>query len=204
MTDQVKHKQIVLATRNQGKVREFHNLFAPLGWSAVSVAAFPDVPEVVEDGDTFAANAIKKATTIAQHLGLPAVGDDSGLEVDALAGAPGVYSARFAGEHASDEENWRKLLDELQGVPLSRRTARFRCVLAYVEPGRPPIVASGVCEGVIAHEPAGEHGFGYDPVFFLPQRMCTMAQLAPEEKNRISHRAAAMRSLVEKLKEAGR
>ncbi|WP_420908787.1 XTP/dITP diphosphatase [Brevibacillus humidisoli] len=195
-------KRIVLATRNQGKVREFDKLFARLGWETVSVAAYPDAPEVVEDGDSFEANAIKKATTIANYLGLPAIGDDSGLEVDALKGAPGVYSARYAGERASDEENWRKLLSELKDVSLSKRTARFRCVLAYVEPGQAPIVASGQCEGVIVHEPAGDGGFGYDPVFFLPQRMCTMAQLEPDEKNRISHRAQAMQNLLQKLEEA--
>lgn len=205
MTEQQKqHKQIVLATRNQGKVREFQNLFAPLGWTAVSVAAFPEVPEVVEDGKTFEENARKKAVTIANHLGLPAIGDDSGLEVDALAGAPGVYSARYAGEQATDAENVQKLLAELEGVEMSQRTARFRCVLAYAEPGQPPIIVSGACEGVIAYEPAGEGGFGYDPVFFLPQRRCTMAQLSIDEKNRISHRAEAMRNLFASLKEAGR
>jgi XTP/dITP diphosphohydrolase len=193
-------KQIVLATRNQGKVREFNRLFADLGWEAVSLDAFSDAPEVVEDGETFEANALKKATTISAYLGVAAVGDDSGLEVDALEGRPGVYSARYAGETATDEENWRKLLKELSGVPLEKRTARFRCVLALVEPGREPIVASGHCEGVIVHEPAGTNGFGYDPVFFLPQQMRTMAQLTAEEKNRISHRSMALRRLMEKIK----
>jgi XTP/dITP diphosphohydrolase len=193
-------KQVVLATRNQGKVREFNRLFADLGWEAVSLDAFSDVPEVVEDGETFEANALKKATTISTYLGLPAVGDDSGLEVDALEGRPGVYSARYAGESATDEENWRKLLQELSGVPMEKRTARFRCALALVEPGKEPVLANGHCEGVIVHEPAGTNGFGYDPVFFLPQYMCTMAQLSADEKNRISHRAIAMRHLLEKIK----
>ncbi len=192
-------RQIVLATRNQGKVREFNRLFAAIGWEAVSLAAYPGAPEVVEDGDTFEANALKKAATIAEYLGRPVVADDSGLEVDALGGAPGVYSARYAGEGASDEDNWRKLLDALRDVPTEKRTARFRCVLAYVEPGKPPVVANGSCEGVILREPAGTGGFGYDPVFFLPQRMCTMAQLSPEEKNEISHRAMAMRQLLERI-----
>jgi XTP/dITP diphosphohydrolase len=197
-------KQVVLATRNQGKVREFERLFAPLGWEIHSLASYPDVPEVIEDGETFAANAIKKAVTIAEALGMAAVADDSGLEVDALDGRPGVYSARYAGEKASDEENWRKLLLELKDVPLEKRTARFRCVLAYVEPGGEPILASGTCEGVILSEPAGTNGFGYDPVFFLPGRMCTMAQLDPAEKNRISHRAQAMQSLLEEIRRSGK
>jgi XTP/dITP diphosphohydrolase len=193
-------KQVVLATRNQGKVREFNRLFADLGWEAVSLDAFPDAPEVVEDGDTFEANALKKARTVSTYLGMPAVGDDSGLEVDALEGRPGVFSARYAGENATDEDNWRKLLKELEDVPMERRKARFRCVLAFVEPGEEPIVASGACEGVIVREPSGTNGFGYDPVFFLPQYMCTMAQLTPEQKNQISHRAMALRSLWEKIK----
>jgi XTP/dITP diphosphohydrolase len=197
-------KQVVLATRNQGKVREFERLFAPLGWDVQSLAAYPDAPEVIEDGDTFAANAIKKAVTIAQSLGITAVADDSGLEVDALGGRPGVYSARFAGEDATDEENWRKLLTELKEVPLEKRTARFRCVLAYAEPDKEPLIASGTCEGIILHEPAGTNGFGYDPVFFLPQRMCTMAQLDAEEKNKISHRAQAMQNLLEEIRRNGR
>lgn len=194
-------QKIVLATRNKGKINEFASLFAPLGWEVVSVADFPQAPEVEEDGSTFEENAIKKAATIASVLGMTALADDSGLEVDALEGRPGVYSARYAGENATDEENWRKLLHEMQGVPMEKRTARFRCVLALVEPGKEPIVASGSCEGVILHEPAGENGFGYDPVFFLPQRMSTMAQLEKQEKNKISHRAVAMHNLMEKIRE---
>ncbi|GAA4704870.1 XTP/dITP diphosphatase [Brevibacillus fulvus] len=197
----LEQKRVVLATRNQGKVKEFDRLLAPLGWEVVSVSAYPDAPEVIEDGDTFAANAIKKAQTISQILGLPAIADDSGLEVDALDGRPGVYSARYAGEHATDEENWQKLLRELEKVPNEKRTARFRCTLAFVQPGQPPLLAEGKCEGVILREPAGTNGFGYDPVFFLPQRLCTMAQLPPEEKNRISHRAMALHNLLEKIRE---
>jgi XTP/dITP diphosphohydrolase len=197
----LKPKQIVLATRNQGKVREFDKLLAPLGWQVVSLSAFPEAPEVVEDGATFAENARKKAETISRFFGMAALADDSGLEVDALGGKPGVYSARFAGEKASDEENWRKLLTELQDVPMERRTARFRCVLALVQPGREPIFAEGQCEGIILREPAGSNGFGYDPVFFLPQLMCTMAQLDAEVKNTLSHRAKAMHNLIEKIRE---
>lgn len=195
-----KQAKIVLATRNQGKVREFQRLFAPLGWEVVSVDAYPQAPEVEEDGKTFEENAIKKAKTISDVLGITAIADDSGLEVDALDGAPGVYSARYAGEKATDEQNWRKLLDELKEVPLKKRTARFRCTLAFVQPGQEPITASGTCEGVIIHNPAGTNGFGYDPVFFLPDRLSTMAQLSPEEKSQISHRAKAMQALLEKLR----
>lgn len=193
-------KQVVLATRNQGKVKEFNRLFAESGWEGISLEGFDGVPEVVEDGDTFEANALKKAVTISTYLGLPAVGDDSGLEVDALQGRPGVYSARYAGEDATDEENWRKLLGELESVPDEERAARFRCTLAFVVPGKDPIMATGACEGVIAREPAGTNGFGYDPVFYLPQMGKMMAQLSPDEKNQISHRAHAMHRLLEALK----
>lgn len=190
-------KRIVLATRNQGKVREFNKLFAQLGWEGISLAEFEDVPEVVEDGDTFEANAIKKAVTISTYLNLPAVGDDSGLEVDALDGRPGVYSARYAGEDATDVDNWKKLLQELTDVPDEKRTARFRCTLALVEPGQEPLIATGSCEGTIAREPAGTNGFGYDPVFYLPAMDKRMAELSAEEKNQISHRAMAMQQLLE-------
>lgn len=194
-------KRVVLATRNQGKVKEFNKLFAVLGWEGISLAEFEGVPEVVEDGDTFEANALKKAITISTYLNLPAVGDDSGLEVDALNGRPGVYSARYAGEHATDEENWRKLLQEMADVPDEKRTARFRCTLAFVEPGQEPVIATGSCEGLIAREPAGTNGFGYDPVFSLPDLNKMMAQLLPEEKNQLSHRAKAMGNLLQMMGE---
>ncbi len=203
MPNQEKRMQVVIATRNQGKVREFQAMFEQLGWEAVSLAQFENVPEVVEDGETFEANARKKAETIARHLNLPTVGDDSGLEVDALGGKPGVYSARYAGEQASDEDNWRKLLKELAEVPNEKRTARFRCVLAFARPGEETLVASGQCEGVILREPAGHNGFGYDPVFFLPERLCTMAQLDSSVKNQISHRAHALHHLAEKIRGIG-
>lgn len=193
-------RKVVLATRNKGKVKEFNKLFAQLGWEGISLDEFEGVPEVVEDGDTFEANAAKKAREISTYLGMPAVGDDSGLEVDALGGRPGVYSARYAGEEATDEANWRKLLGELADVPAEKRTARFRCVLALAEPGRDPIIAAGFCEGVIAEEPRGTNGFGYDPVFYLPQQGKSMAELSPEEKNQISHRAMAMQNLLSALK----
>lgn len=193
-------KKVVLATRNQGKVKEFNRLFADYGWEGISLAQFEGVPEVVEDGDTFEANALKKAIEISTYLQLPALGDDSGLEVDALDGRPGVYSARYAGEEATDEQNWRKLLQELEDVPMEQRTARFRCTLALVIPGEEPIIANGACEGLIARGPKGTNGFGYDPVFYIPELGKRMAELLPEEKNRISHRAKAMQKLLEVLK----
>lgn len=193
-------RRVVLATRNQGKVKEFNRLFADLGWEGISLAEFEGVPEVIEDGETFEANALKKAVEISTYLNLPALGDDSGLEVDALDGRPGVYSARYAGEDATDEKNWRKLLDELDGVPMERRTARFRCTIAFVVPGFEPVITTGSCEGLIAKEPKGTNGFGYDPVFYIPEMEKMMAQLLPEEKNQISHRARAMNHLLEALK----
>ncbi|GED24860.1 non-canonical purine NTP pyrophosphatase [Brevibacillus agri] len=193
-------KKVVLATRNQGKVKEFNRLFADYGWEGTSLAQYEGVPEVVEDGDTFEANALKKAIEISTYLQLPALGDDSGLEVDALDGRPGVYSARYAGEEATDEQNWRKLLHELEDVPMEQRTARFRCTLALVVPGEEPIIATGACEGLIAREPKGTNGFGYDPVFYIPELEKRMAELLPEEKNQISHRAKAMQKLLEVLK----
>ena len=193
-------RRVVLATRNQGKVKEFNRLFAVLGWEGISLAEFEGVPEVIEDGETFEANALKKAIEISTYLNLPALGDDSGLEVDALDGRPGVYSARYAGEDATDEKNWRKLLDELDDVPMERRTARFRCTIAFVVPGSEPVITTGSCEGLIAKEPKGTNGFGYDPVFYIPEMEKMMAQLLPEEKNQISHRARAMNHLLEALK----
>ncbi|MGG1664154.1 XTP/dITP diphosphatase [Brevibacillus sp. NRS-1366] len=192
-------KKVVLATRNQGKVKEFNRLFADLGWEGISLAEFEEVPEVVEDKETFEANALKKAITISTYLNLPAMGDDSGLEVDALDGRPGVYSARYAGEDATDEQNWRKLLTELESVPMEQRTARFRCTLAFVVPGCDPIIATGSCEGLIAREAKGTNGFGYDPVFYIPEIEKMMAQLLPDEKNQLSHRARAMHHLLQKL-----
>lgn len=150
-----KLEKIVLATRNQGKVKEFRALLAPLGIDVRSAADFPGLPEVIEDGNTFAENAVKKAGVISEALGCPALADDSGLCVDALNDRPGVFSARYAGENASDEENIKKLLQELHGVPEPERTARFVCVLALIVPGNEDIKAEGVCEGRIATEPEG-------------------------------------------------
>lgn len=194
--------RLLLATRNRGKVAEFRALFAAVpALELVGLDDVPPLPEVVEDGDSFEANAAKKALGIAQGSGLLVLADDSGLEVDALEGAPGVFSARFAGPGATDADNNRKLLDLLKDVAHERRTARFRCVLALAEPSTSHQGAAvvrlehGVCEGRILFDPRGSHGFGYDPVFLPDGHERSMAEFEPEEKNRISHRARAARAM---------
>lgn len=184
-------RDIVLATRNRHKRDELAALLSDLDVRIRTLDEFPNVPEVVEDGETCQANAIKKAKTVAAATGMIAVADDTGLEVDALGGRPGVYAARYAGEQATYEDNWLKLLRELKGVPLARRTARFITVAAIASPEGDVQVAQGILDGQIAEEPSGSKGFGYDPVFLLPESGKTLAELSPEEKNRISHRAKA-------------
>jgi XTP/dITP diphosphohydrolase len=190
---------LVLATRNPDKCAELAALLGDLGIKIRTLADFPDAPEVVEDGDTCRANAVKKAIAIARHTGLPAVADDTGLEVEALDGRPGVHAARYAGERATYEDNWRKLIRELDGVPRQRRGARFITAAAVAMPSGNVEVAEGILEGVIAEAPAGTQGFGYDPIFVVPQLGKTLAQLAPGEKNRISHRARAFSKVREIL-----
>ncbi|WP_027355730.1 XTP/dITP diphosphatase [Desulfofundulus thermocisternus] len=191
--------KLVLATRNPGKVRELSQLLSPLGYEVLSLEHFPGVPEVVEDGATFRDNAVKKATAVARHTGQLALADDSGLEVDYLGGAPGVHSARFAGEGHDDRANNEKLLRLLAGVPPEKRTARFRCVVAVATPEGKVFTTEGTCEGVIAEEPRGEGGFGYDPLFYVPSCGKTFAELDPEVKNRISHRGRALALMREIL-----
>jgi XTP/dITP diphosphohydrolase len=190
---------LVLATRNPDKRVELAALLGDLGIKIRTLADFPEAPEVVEDGDTCRANSVKKAVAIARHTGLPAVADDTGLEVEALSGRPGVHAARYAGERATYEDNWRKLIRELDGVPQQRRRARFITVAAVAMPSGKVEVAEGMLEGVIAEAPAGTQGFGYDPIFVVPQLGKTLAQLAPGEKNRISHRARAFSKVREIL-----
>jgi len=189
----------VLATRNPDKGRELSALLGDLGIRIRTLAEFPAVPEVVEDGETCEANAIKKAVTAARVTGLPAVADDTGLMVEALGGRPGVHAARYAGEGATYEGNCRKLLHELAGVPRARRGARFVTVAAIADPKGKVEVVQGVLDGLITETPAGAKGFGYDPVFFVPELGKTLAQLTPEEKNRISHRARAFVKVKELL-----
>jgi XTP/dITP diphosphohydrolase len=190
--------ELVFATRNRGKLRELEALVAPLGYAVRSLADVTDA-EVVEDAPTFVGNAEKKARAALAASGLPAIGDDSGLEVDALGGAPGVLSARWAGAAHDDGANNRKLLEALAGVPATARTARFRCVLVYLEPDGGRLVAEGACEGRILEAPRGAGGFGYDPLFEVAGQGRSMAELSLEEKNRISHRAQALGQLAHAL-----
>jgi len=192
-------RELVLATRNRNKVIELVALLGDLGIKIRTLDEFPDAPDVVEDGDTCEANAVKKARAIAESTGLPAVADDTGLEVDALGGRPGVYAARYAGEDATYEDNCRKLLRELTGVPREQRTARFLTVAAIALPSDGIRVAQGTLEGVIAEEASGTLGFGYDPVFLIPKLGKTLAQLSADQKNTISHRAKAFAKVREML-----
>ena len=183
--------KLLVATNNPGKVREYQALLKGLPLTLTYPAQEGIDIEVEETGSTFAQNARLKATAYARTSGLLTLADDSGLEVDALGGEPGTRSARYAGQGASDEDRYRLLLSKLEGVPWQQRTARFRCVIAVARPQGEVHTAQGTCEGVIAFEPRGEHGFGYDPVFYVPEHGQTMAELEPEVKNRISHRARA-------------
>ncbi|MDP1768456.1 MAG: XTP/dITP diphosphatase [Nitrospirota bacterium] len=193
-------RELVLATRNRHKVMELVALLRDLGITTRSLDEFPDAPDVVEDGTTCEANAIKKARAIAEFTGLPAVADDTGLEVDALGGRPGVYAARYAGEDATYEDNCRKLLRELTGVPRERRTARFLTVAALALPSGEVQVAQGILDGTITEEASGALGFGYDPVFFVSELGKTLAQISADQKNTISHRAKAFTHMRDILK----
>jgi len=193
---------VVLASNNAGKVREFNALLAGLDFEIAPQAQY-QVPDIEETGLTFVENAILKARNAASHARLPALADDSGLEVDALNGAPGIYSARYAGPGASDGENLAKLLSMLNGVPEAQRTARFQCVLVYMRHALDPtpLIVQGTWEGRILTEPRGRGGFGYDPVFFVPTHGCASAELAPEVKNTLSHRGQALRQLLATLRQ---
>lgn len=182
--------KIVLATGNSGKVKEFRNLVS--GVEVLSLKDFASLPAVVEDGATFEANALKKAQAAADFTGLIAVADDSGLEVDYLGGAPGIFSARFAGDSANDVRNNEKLLHLMQGVPKEQRGARFVCALAIVTPDGREVVVKGDCQGYILEQPRGDAGFGYDPLFFYPPLGKTFAEINLAAKNEISHRAKAV------------
>jgi XTP/dITP diphosphohydrolase len=193
-------KQIVLASGNIGKVREINQLLSQSGFEVIPQSDF-GVPEAEETGLTFIENALLKARNAAMHTGLPAIADDSGLEVDALMGAPGIYSARYAGAGASDEQNLEKLLAAMENVPDAQRTARFQCLMVCMKHAEDPtpLICQGTWEGSILREARGAHGFGYDPVFLVPQKECSSAELDPGTKNSLSHRAKAMACLVEKL-----
>ncbi len=186
-------RPLVLATRNKGKIAEFRRLVSGFEVDILGLEDFGPIPAVEEDGDTFEENAVKKARFTARVLGFPSLADDSGLMVEALGGIPGVRSSRYAGPDATDEANNRKLLGALAGM--ADRQARFVCVIAIAVPRGPALIYEGACEGVITDEPAGSHGFGYDPVFYYPPLKRTFAQLSTDEKNRVSHRGKAMAEL---------
>jgi XTP/dITP diphosphohydrolase len=191
-------REIVIASKNKSKIREIRQIYEDL---PVTVVELPDQPEVIEDGDSFSANARKKAVEIARHTGKWALADDSGLQVDALKGAPGIYSARWSG--GGDEANNDKLLSELKDIPPAARSARYRAVVVVADPqGRIIAEADGTCEGLIGFVRKGTGGFGYDPLFVVPQFGCTMAELTSETKHSISHRGEALRRLREPLTRA--
>ena len=190
----MKRRTIVIATRNKGKLREFRSILADAYDDILSLADFDDIPDIEETGLSFRENALIKAKATSDSLGMDAIGDDSGLVVDALDGAPGIYSARYAGDGASDDENNKKLLSELKGE--KNREARFVCCIALVLTDGTREFFEGECCGQIIQEKRGESGFGYDPVFYVPQYGKTMAQLGPDIKNSISHRAIASQKLL--------
>lgn len=191
-------KKVVIATKNKGKAKDFEALFNPLGFEVVTMFDVAPDMEIEETGATFEENAVLKAETLAKELKMIVIADDSGLVVDALNGAPGVYSARYAGDH-DDEANIVKVLENLAGVPEEKRTARFMCALAIAGPEINTTTVFGTCEGIILEEKRGTNGFGYDPIFFVPELDRAMAELTPEEKGAISHRGNAIRKLADAL-----
>ncbi len=198
-----REKTIVLASGNPGKIREMGEVLAEVDLRIASQTDF-GIPEAEETGLTFVENAIIKARHACAHTGLPAIADDSGLEVDALHGAPGIYSSRYAGPGAGDRDNLDKLLGAMAGVPDGQRGARFQCLMVYMEheADPTPLICQGTWEGEILHAPRGTGGFGYDPVFYVPTHHCASAELPPAVKNRLSHRGQALRRLLEALSPA--
>ncbi len=186
--------KILIATQNPGKIREFKALLPD--FDVLSLADIHGIDDIIEDGVTFADNAIKKAVTLAAHTGCWTIADDSGLEVDALDGAPGVYSARYAGEDCDPDDNIIKLLAALKDVPQDGRTARFRCTIALAKTPEDVMTVDGTCDGKILFERRGQHGFGYDPVFFSPELGKTFAQASPAEKHDVSHRGRAIQKIL--------
>lgn len=192
-------EKIILATGNENKVREIRQIMEGCGIEIISMKEAGVFEDITEDGTTFEENAVIKAKTIAAKAGMLTLADDSGLEIDFLDKAPGIYSARFMGENTPYSEKNRAILDKLSGVPDEKRTARFVCAVAAVWPDGKYETVRATMEGIIAHKAAGENGFGYDPIFFLPEKGCTSAELSPEEKNAISHRGKAFKMMREKL-----
>ncbi|WP_261133151.1 XTP/dITP diphosphatase [Bacillus sp. Marseille-Q3570] len=187
--------KIIIASHNEGKVKEFRKMFEEFGISVISLRNLDFHEEIEETGSSFKENASIKAETIAKKLHMPVIADDSGLVIDALDGRPGIFSARYAGEEKNDEANIEKVLAELVPVPEKQRTARFVCVLAVAQPGKETSSVEGKCEGLILNERRGTNGFGYDPIFYVPSKEKTLAEMISEEKNKISHRANALHEL---------
>ena len=192
-------REIVVATKNQGKMREIKNLLEDLGFHVTSLADYPDAPNIVEDGKTFAQNAIKKAVTIAFYTKKLVMGEDSGIEIKALQNRPGIYSARYAGENATDKKNNLKLLRELKKIPWAKRQARYRCFIALADTKGFLKVVAGSCSGFIEKRHRGKNGFGYDPLFFIPRYQKTFGELDPAIKAQISHRARALKKVKKVL-----
>lgn len=188
-------KEIIIATKNKGKAKDFEQLLEPMGYKVLTLHDVAPHMDVEETGETFEANAILKAEAIAQELQATVIADDSGLEIDALDGEPGVYSARYSGEERNDESNIDKVLQKMVQVPNDEKTARFRCVLALASPGKETLLFEGTCEGLIIDERKGDNGFGYDPIFYVPALDKTMAEMEPSEKASVSHRGNAIREL---------
>jgi XTP/dITP diphosphohydrolase len=197
----VKQHQIVLASSNPGKLREINEMLADSNIEVIPQSEF-NVSDVEETAHSFVENALLKARHASVQSGLPAIADDSGIAIDALQGRPGIYSARYAGEGASDEENLWKLIKEVETLPENDRAARFVCLMVYLRhtDDPMPVITQGEWQGIAITEPKGENGFGYDPMFYLPEYQCTSAELTSDTKNKLSHRGQALRALVEKLK----
>lgn len=193
-------QRLIIASNNNGKLREFAKLLQPFGFEVISMRQAGFTDEIIEDGDTFEENAHIKARAVFEATGLPTIADDSGLEIDFLGGAPGIYSARYAGENATDEQRCKKVLDELNGVDISLRAARFVCSIYFIYAEDDEYSVNGTVDGYIGEEPVGENGFGYDPIFMLDEDE-SMATIGEDEKNRISHRAKAFEKLSNILKE---
>lgn len=191
--------RLIIATGNEDKVREIDEILEGTGFEAISMKQAGLNPDIVEDGTTFEENALKKAMAVHELSGEYVMADDSGLCIDALDGAPGIYSARFCGEDSTYEEKFRKIFEMLADVPEDKRTAQFVCAIAVVKPDGTSFTVRGECRGVLHEKPVGENGFGYDPIFYVPEFGMTTAQMDPEVKNSISHRGRALRAMVEKL-----
>ncbi len=191
--------RLIIATGNEDKVREIDEILEGTGFEAISMKQAGFNPDIVEDGKTFEENALKKAMAVHELSGEYVMADDSGLCIDALDGAPGIYSARFCGEDSTYEEKFKKIFEMLADVPEDKRTAQFVCAIAVVKPDGTSFTVRGECRGVLHEKPVGENGFGYDPIFYVPEFGMTTAQMDPEVKNSISHRGRALRAMVEKL-----